>query len=147
MNLYTRAQRFIGIRELSGDKNHPLIVWWLSLCDLKEQPDETPWCSAFMNGMAWDCEKPRTRSAAARSWLELGRVKTLEEAEAVDDVVILKTTAEGPGADVTRGAPGHVGLFARIEGERVWLLGGNQDDEVRLSSFPRARVIGIRRIE
>jgi len=26
------AQRFIGIREIAGGKNHPLVSWWLSLC-------------------------------------------------------------------------------------------------------------------
>jgi hypothetical protein len=26
------AQRYIGIREIAGQKNHPLVSWWLSLC-------------------------------------------------------------------------------------------------------------------
>ena len=53
ITLFELAQRYVGVGELKGGKDHPLIQWWLSLCGFgMESPDETPWCSAFANGMA-----------------------------------------------------------------------------------------------
>jgi hypothetical protein len=28
------AHRYLGIHEKAGDQDHPLIVWWLSLCGI-----------------------------------------------------------------------------------------------------------------
>ena len=72
LRLFDHAQRYIGIREVKGEKDHPLIRWWHSLCTIGEVADEVPWCSSFVNGMAWDLRMPRSRSAAARSWLGIG---------------------------------------------------------------------------
>lgn len=158
MTLYTLAQRYIGIREIAGVASHPLIVWWLSLCSLKDSADSVPWCSAFLNGMAWELRLPRSKSAAARSWLEVGTPIDIFAAEVGFDVVVLKRGPEPqPGPEVTRGAPGHVGLFAGLQMPagnnlndaavpRVLLLAGNQGDEVSISSFPLSAVLGVRRL-
>ena len=39
---------------------------------------------------------------------------------------------------------GHVGLFVRIDGDDVVLLGGNQLGAVREHRYPRAQVLGWR---
>jgi uncharacterized protein (TIGR02594 family) len=143
------AQRYIGVREISGAKHHPLVVWWLSLCGLKDQPDETPWCSAFVNGIAWELRLPRSNSAAARSWLKVGVPVAPRDAVAGFDVVILRRgEGDQPGPEVTSGAPGHVGFFAGWDtpGGRVLVLGGNQGDEVSVDGFGAARILGVRRI-
>lgn len=147
MTLFDLAQRYIGIRELSGAKNHPLVSWWLSLCGYGlEAPDEIAWCSAFVNGMAWELRLPRSKSAAARSWLTVGRPIPLDQAEADCDVVVLKRGAgEQPGAEVLK-APGHVGFFAGVEGDRVLVLAGNQNNEVSIDRFPVGQILGIRRL-
>ena len=72
MSLFTRAERYLGITEIPGEDDHPLIRWWHSLTSLGEASDEVPWCSSFVNGVCWDERKPRSRSAAARSWLDVG---------------------------------------------------------------------------
>jgi hypothetical protein len=44
-------------------------------------------------------------------------------------------------------APGHVGFFAGLDGgPRAPGLGGNQSDAVNVSSYPRSRILGIRRL-
>jgi hypothetical protein len=70
----------------------------------------------------------------------------------VGDVVILKRGAGSqPGPEVVN-APGHVGFFAgwkearQNETNDLLLLGGNQNDEVNLSSFPQSKVLGVRRV-
>ena len=147
MTPFDRAQRFIGLAEIPGPTHHPLIQWWHSLCGLgTDQPDETPWCSAFVNGVMWDLRLPRSKSAAARSWLTVGAAVALSDARPGYDVVILQRgSGSQPGPEVIK-APGHVGLFAGIEPGRVLVLGGNQGDTVSVASFPVSRVLGIRRI-
>ncbi len=86
------ASRYIGIRELSGDANHPLIQWWTSLAGeiALDLPDETPWCSGFVNGICWELRLPRSKSLRARSWLLVGKVIDLQAAQVGYDLVILR---------------------------------------------------------
>lgn len=148
MTPYDRAQRFVGeIRELPGAAHHPLIQWWHLLCALgSNQPDETPWCSSFVNGICWDLDLPRTKSAAARSWLTIGESVQLHAAAPGYDVVILQRgDGQQPGAHVIA-APGHVGFYAGQTPTEVFVLGGNQGNAVTVQGFPRSRVLGVRRL-
>ena len=143
------GQRFAGIEERPGPKdNHPAIVWGLELCGLgRNQPDEVAWCSAWANLVAYLLDLPRSKNAAARSWLRVGLPIRLGDAEAGFDVVVLKRgQGHQPGPEVTHGAPGHVGFFAGIEGDHVLILGGNQGDSVSLGRFNVADVLGVRRL-
>jgi len=136
---YILGARFIGIKERAGTKHHPLIQWWLSLCKYGiDAADEIPWCSAFVNGIAWELDISRTDSAAARSWLRVGTPVALSDAIVGFDVVVLER----------KGSPtaGHVGFFAGRSESTVSLLGGNQMNEVNVSTFDKSRVIGVRRL-
>lgn len=148
MTPYSLAQRFIGeIREMPGPKHNPWIVWAHTLCKLADTADEVPWCSSFVNAIAWMFRLPRSKSAAARSWLTVGTPITLAAARPGWDVVVLQRGAgPQPGPEVTSGAPGHVGFFAGMEGDHVLILGGNQRDEVNISRYPADRVLGVRRL-
>lgn len=147
MTAFELAQRFIGVRELPGAADTPLIQWWLSLCGMGAHAhDEVPWCSAFANGIAWILRLPRSNSAAARSWLGVGQAVSIDQAVVGNDVVVLKR-GEGrqPGPEVLA-APGHVGFFAGREGDRVLVLAGNQSNSVNVASFPADQVLGVRRL-
>ena len=147
------AERFIGEREIKlRGKDHPLIQWALSLCGFPtDAPDETPWCSAFVNMVAWCLRLPRSNSAAARSWLGVGVAIELRDAVVGHDVVILKRGKDPqPGPEVTD-APGHVGFYAGRgpstgDAPTVQVLGGNQGDQVSVRAFPAAQVLGVRRL-
>lgn len=148
MTAFDRAQRFVGIvLERPGNQDHPLIQWWLSLCGFGlDAHDEIPWCSAFVNGMAWDLRLARSKSAAARSWLRVGHAIELDRARVGFDVVVLQR-GEGtqPGPEVVA-APGHVGFFAGASDGLVQVLGGNQGNAVSVAPFKAGRVLGIRRL-
>lgn len=149
MTPFDRAQRYVGqVLEIPGDQDHPLIQWWLSLCGMGfSQHDETPWCSAFANGVAWDERLARSKSARARSWLTVGVSVPLPAARPGYDLVVLKRGGEGqPGPEVLE-APGHVGFFAGFEGDKVLVLGGNQGNQVSIAYFPKASILGIRSIK
>src|SRR5262249_31145424 len=125
------AQRYVGIQEIAGDKDHPLVQWWLSLCGFPtDVHDEVAWCSAFVNGIAWELRLPRSKSAAARSWLNVGTPVKLLDWQVGWDVVVLSRT-DNP-------AQGHVGFYAGYEvpGSRVLVLGGNQTNAVCVEGFP-----------
>lgn len=148
VSLYDIAARYIGIKGIAGSSDHPLIQWWLSLCGFGfDAHDEVPWCSAFINGMAWQIDLPRSKSAAARSWLMVGaRVPSNSAPVAqVGAIVVLSRGSNQPGPEVIN-APGHVGLFHSYEGETVRLLGGNQSDGVSIASFPKSAILGIRQL-
>jgi hypothetical protein len=89
---------------------------------------------------------PRSKSAAARSWLAIGQVVQLTEAWSGNDVVVLKRgTGLQPGPEILK-APGHVGFYAGREAGRILVLGGNQGNGISVQGFPEHQLLGIRRL-
>lgn len=147
ISLFTLAQRYVGIREFSEKgKDHPLVQWWLSLCGFDiESPDEIPWCSAFINGIAWELRLPRSKSAAARSWGTVGAaVQPDDLIPGAFDIAVLNRS--NGSMDVTEPGPGHVGIFAGWDMDKMLLLGGNQGDQVCVRGFSKHDVIALRRL-
>jgi uncharacterized protein (TIGR02594 family) len=112
------AQRFIGVKEIAGTASNPQVLAMLQLDASWPKGDDVPWCSAFANYIAWLLRLPRSKSLMARSWLQVGTPIKIEEADAGNDIVILKRGGgDQPGPEVIS-APGHVGFFAGIEHDR-----------------------------
>lgn len=149
MTPFQQASRFVGIHEQKEPgKDHPVIQWALSLCDgfTIDSPDETAWCSAFVNLITWLLALPRSKKANARSWLAVGaRIKPEDATPGYDVVVLQRGDGPQPGPEVLD-AQGHVGFFAGWQGDRVLILGGNQGDAVNISSFPKSRILAIQRL-
>lgn len=143
---YDLAQRYVGLREVAGTAAHPAILAMLRLDAAEIADDETPWCSAFVNHIAWLLRLPRSKSLRARSWLTVGVPVGIGEATSGFDVVVLNRATGSP--EPILDGPGHVGWFAsldRLEG-RVYVLGGNQGDAVSVAPFPASRILGVRRL-
>lgn len=140
------ARTFIGLKEVIGPQSNPKILAMLRLDDNWPKDDETPWCSAFAKQVAHDCEYERSKSLAARSWLNVGIPVERKDVVAGETVVILQRGGgKQPGPDVIS-APGHVGFVAGFENGKVQVLGGNQGDSVNIVSFPESRVLGYRKL-
>lgn len=150
------AQRFVGVRELPGSRDSHFVMAMLTLDAEWPEHDEVPWCSAFVNYVAWLLRLPRSKSLRARSWLRVGREVSLMRAESCFDVVILKRGGGNqPGPEVLE-APGHVGFYAGVQEKssadqtridrRVLVLGGNQSNAVNVSAYPVERILGTRRL-
>ena len=139
-SLYQVALNLMGIREIPGNDDNGFIKWCLSLTTVPSpHHDEIPWCSAFVHGLCKILGIKPSGSAAARSWLAMGTPVDKDHAEIGMDIVILSR-----GGSPTAG---HVGVFAGYDGpDKIKVLGGNQADMVCIRSFPRASVIGIRRL-
>ncbi len=143
---YSIALQFKGLKEGPGAVNNPMVVAMLQVTDASQHDDATAWCSGFVNFIAWLLALPRSKSLGARSWLKVGLAVALEQARPDADVVVLsRGDGPQPGPDVIA-APGHVGFFAGLEGDFVLILGGNQGDAVSITKFPKARVLGVRRL-
>lgn len=144
---YDLAQRFVGIKEVPGSMANPQIMAMLNLDAKWPEDDSVPWCSGFVNYIAWLLRLPRSKSLRARSWLEVGIVVSFKEARCGNDVVILKRgSGDQPGREVIN-APGHVAFYSEIGWQNnIWVLGGNQSNTVSMTSYPTESVLGIRRL-
>lgn len=131
------AQRFIGVREVRGGVDNPFVLSMLRLDASWPEHDEVPWCSAFVNYIAWLLRLPRSKSLRARSWLGVGTVVPGPALARIGDVVVLKRGT---------GEQGHVGFFAGWDGTHVMVLGGNQGDAVSIDPFLASEVLGFRRL-
>ncbi len=144
---YDLAQRFVGVKEIPGKKkNDPQIMSMLSLDVDWPTKDEVPWCSAFINYVAWLLRLPRSISLIARSWLGVGKPIELVDARAGFDIVILKRGRGAQPGPEDRTAPGHVGFYAGKDGDNIIILGGNQSNSVCLAHYPKSRLLGTRRL-
>lgn len=124
----------IGVKEYPGNGENPRILEYLrstSLSAPDSARDETPWCSAFTN---WCVEKSGyagTDSAWARSWLNWGSEITKPRHGCI---AVLKREVN----------KGHVGFYLGSTASGIKLLGGNQGNEVNVTTFKKADVLGYR---
>jgi uncharacterized protein (TIGR02594 family) len=131
------ARRFFNMKEIPGVKDNPFIVWCLSTCNL-DTSDETPWCSAFVNGICYILGlENRSNSAWARSWLMVGTPVELEDAKIGWDICIFQRGT---------GQQGHVGFYAGLREDKILILGGNQADSVSVMLFGKDKLLGVRRL-
>lgn len=134
------ARKEIGVKEYSGDGDNPDVVKYLKSVDSLsidlQRNDETAWCSAFVNWCMEQAGESRTEKANARSWLSWGR----------------EVTAPTPGVvtilwrESTESWKGHVGFFVRATAQYVYLLGGNQNDQVSIARYPQSCILGFRTV-
>lgn len=146
LTAFSLAERFLGTEEVEGAISNPQITAMLRLDNRWPTGDDVPWCSAFVNYVAWLLRLPRSKSLAARSWLAVGETIEPMNAKVGFDVVVIKRGAgPQPGPEVLK-AQGHVGFFAGLQGQTIMILGGNQTDMVSIQPFNIDRLLGIRRL-
>lgn len=140
------AQRFVGMKELPGEKDNPFVMAFLTLDQSWPSHDETPWCSGFANFVAWLLRLPRSKDLRARSWLLVGQSVRIEDAQVGFDVVVLRRGEAGDAGPDVIDAPGHVGFYAGQDDMHVLVLGGNQGNSVNVARFHHSKVLGVRRL-
>lgn len=118
----------LGVAEVPGrETNARILEYWQAV--VTRAPggvhDETPWCSAFLNWAMVQAGLTGTGSALARSWVKWGR----NTQPRLGSVVVLPGKADWQG---------HVGLYmgrGDSPAAPIMLLGGNQDDSVRVKPY------------
>lgn len=146
---YGIAERFIGLQEIPGHTSNPQILAMLQLDTDWPKDDEVPWCSAFVNYISFLLGLPRPKSwlsLRARAWLNVGKPISFGDAIRGFDVVILSRGINSPPATVID-APGHVGFFSKSDDVgNIYILGGNQNNEVNITPYRVTRMLGVRRL-
>lgn len=127
-----RAREQVGVREVPGKGDSPVIQRWLRGLRAWWSDDATPWCGTFCAAMlqpeGFALPKHWYR---ARAWLDFGQRIPLP---ALGCIVVFE-----------REGGGHVGFVVGIdERNRLMVLGGNQGDAVSIAPFDRSRVLGFR---
>ena len=136
------ANKGLGVKEVPGlgpERSNDRIEEYLRTCSnigaKAQNKDDTAWCSAFVNWCMRQAGLWGTCHARAISWLNWGHPCTAQYGA----VTILKP--DGKDKDQSSG---HVSFYvASVEG-KIWLLGGNQDNRVKLSHYDPDRVRGYR---
>lgn len=135
------ARKYLGMNEFD---NKVELTALFDFVDMKQDgkypgnadPEDQPWCAQFISAVLAKCGiKPSDQTWWARSYRHWGRS--------------LFGPVYGAVAVVERGPVyGHVGFVVgktdRSTQSPLWILGGNQDNMVKLSLFPRKRFITFR---
>ena len=139
-NLLNIAINEIGVKEIAGTRHSKRILDYAKESGFPWiNDDETPWCSIFMNWVTKKAGLKRSKSASARSWLNIG--EATNNPEPGDVVVYYRGNINS--------WKGHVGIFMgfSVDGSRIYTLGGNQMDAVSISAYSADKLLGFRRLK
>ena len=132
------AFKMYGVTEVRGAKDNPRVLDLFNELgfngnDLK---DETSWCAAFVNAILKRAGMPYQRKLNARSFLQLGEQVFNPQ---LGDVVVF--WREHPTS-----WKGHVGFYINETENYIYVLGGNQSNQVKISAYPKYRLLEYRRV-
>ena len=139
-----RAEQAKGIREGDPAGDAEILKYFQSI-NFKTNTSKTPWCAAFVsfcmkssgNQVAAD-SVPKTNPALAATWKGFGNPLPANASNTPQGaVVVLSPTEDEDGS-------GHVGFFVSGDANTITLLGGNQSNAVKESTYARSRVAAIR---
>lgn len=127
------ANKWVGTNEVTG--HQALTGFFQKSLGQNIDPQTTPWCAAFVNGVLKQSNYPGTGSLAAKSFMQYGQpVNT----PTMGDIVVLNR-----GNDPSLG---HVGFFAGANKDgTINILGGNENNAVSVKAYNPGQVAGYRR--
>lgn len=132
------AGRHLGAEEWPGARHNPTIQGFFAAAGANPaEPDETPWCAAFVGAVLAELGLPNTGRLTARSYLDWGVPVSLAEVMPGDVVVFWRGQRNG--------WQGHVGFVVAIAGDAVICRGGNQGNKVSDARYLMSQLLGFRR--
>lgn len=126
------AKQEIGQRGIIGVQNNPHIVSYHATTTFRATNDETAWCSSFVNWCLKQVNITGTNSAAAASWMRWG-----QSTHARGGAITVIHNLQAANSSLTASG-NHVGFLIQETGTHYLLLGGNQSNQVKISSFPKS---------
>lgn len=124
------ARRHIGLKEIPGAKHNSVILGWIAKLGGWFTDDETPWCGTFVGHCMSVAGQPLPKHwYRAKAWNEWGKDVPLR----VGSVVVFG-----------RAGGGHVGFAVGESGRHLYVLGGNQGNQVNIMPIAKERLIGVR---
>ena len=127
-----------GTQEIAGDQHNPEVLkYFIGIGHEWVTTDETAWCSAFAN---WCCKGAGLEYSGklnARSWLDVG--ENVQEPQPLDIVVLWR--------DKKDSWKGHVGFFIRETSKYIYVLGGNQRNQVCIMRYSKNKLLAYKRLK
>lgn len=126
----------LGQAEIPGPKSNPRIMEYRRMAGadgLAGEDGVVPWCAIFINAMLAAAGAAGSGSAMARSFAKHPDFERLE-APMVGCITVISSN-RGP-------ASGHVFFYTGENGLFLQGLGGNQNDQVSVAMFPKAKLVG-----
>lgn len=128
------ARAEMGVAQYPTGHSNPRITEYHADTNIRGYDDKASWCSSFVNWCLAQTGIVGTNSALARSWLVWG-----DEIDSPIPGCIAVLSRDNPGS-----WKGHVGFYLRHDARYVYLLGGNQLEEVREHFYPVHSVLSYR---
>jgi len=128
-----------GLNEVPGPQSNPEILEFFTELgyDWVEDDSTMSWCSAMLSYYAKKCGYVYHKQLDARGWLKM---PLMVLKPSVGDIVVLWRE------NITSWK-GHVGLFIAWDAKRVYVLGGNQSNQINITAYSRDRILGIRKLK
>jgi uncharacterized protein (TIGR02594 family) len=137
MRPFEAALSLYGEKEIKGKQDNPKIIQMFN--DLgfngEKLKDETSWCAAFVNWILMSTGYKNTGKLNARSFLDLSN--ETEQPELGDIAIFWRESIDS--------WKGHVGFYIREKDGWIYVLGGNQNNEVNIKGYPKSRLLGYRK--
>jgi uncharacterized protein (TIGR02594 family) len=130
-----RAEMSRGVSGIPGPRNNPRIVMYHATTKGGAAPDETAWCSSFVNFCVEQTGLHGTDSKVALSWHEQNWGDDVTAGPQTGDVVVFRR--DGP-----RSSGGHVGFWLGQSEDKIRILGGNQGNAISIANFPKDGNLG-----
>ena len=128
----SNARAKIGLREIKGAQNEPLILqMWKLIKRGGIKNDEVPWCAAFVGACLEEAGIVSSRFESALSYKSWG----MRIDKPIYGCIVVFERAGG----------GHVGFVVGEDSAgHLMVLGGNQSDMVSIRAFDKSRVVAYR---
>lgn len=124
------AALHLGLTEIPGKRHNPTILRWIKALGGWFTDDETPWCGTFvahcLRAAGIDVPKHWYR---ARAYAEWG---------------VPCEPRVGAVAVFGRTGGGHVGFIVGASASNLYILGGNQRNQVNITPIAKSRLIAVR---
>lgn len=129
-----------GIKEIVGVKHNPEVVKYFQDLgfDASKLTDETAWCSAYVNWVARLSGLDYSQKLNARSWIEVGVEVDKDDIDYGHLVVFWRVSKTS--------WKGHVGFYVAEDQDNIFVLGGNQSNQVCIKPYAKTRLLTIRDI-
>lgn len=124
----------MNVREVKGKNHNPRILQYHKATSLKASADEVPWCASYMNFIIEEkCGVKGTNSAAARSFETWGKELQFPN----PGCVVVLSRGSNP-------AYGHVGFYLYESNDKIYIVGGNQNNSVSIEGYKKSRLVSYR---